>query len=163
MQKMTVWSIDVFQSCNLLTHFHQAQWHSLYIRISEHRQKKEKDSLKTNQNQPILLLYLKQPNTTFLSSPRSSWRSSIHLRLGDCWLILQKGALEFRGLTSIIRAQSYFFLNGENMNVYGSINHSALTIISLAICTCSSARVTEEGRNKDSNGRKAALQTWSGL
>lgn len=46
MQKMTVRSIDVFQSCNLLTYFHQAQWHRLYIRIREHQQKKEKHSLK---------------------------------------------------------------------------------------------------------------------
>lgn len=48
MQKVTVWSIDVFQSCKILTYFHQAQWHRLYIRTKEHQQKKEKDSLKNN-------------------------------------------------------------------------------------------------------------------
>lgn len=48
MQKVTVWSIDVFQSCKILTYFHQAQWHRLYIRTREHQQKKEKDSLKNN-------------------------------------------------------------------------------------------------------------------
>jgi len=157
MQKMTIWSTDVFQSCSLLTYFHQAQWHSLYIRISEHRRKNEKDSLKPNQNQTTLLVYLKQPNTTFLSSPRSCWRSSIHQRLGDFQLISQKDAFEFsRGLTSIFRA---FFLRGGNLNIYGSTNYSARTVISPVICTCSSARVTEIGRNTASNGRKTALQT----
>lgn len=72
------WGMDVFRSCNLLTHFHQAQWHSLCIRLSEHCQEKEKGNLKSNKNYTILLVYLKQTNATFLSSPRSSCRSSIH-------------------------------------------------------------------------------------
>lgn len=78
MQKVTIWSIDVFQSCNLLTYFHQAQWHRLYIRIWEHPQKKEKDSRKKNSHSEfkVTKYYLPQ-------SSRSSCRSSGHLRLGD--------------------------------------------------------------------------------
>lgn len=59
MQKVTDWGMDVFRSCNLLAHFHQAQWHSMCIRLSEHCQEKEKDHLKSNKNQTILLVYLK--------------------------------------------------------------------------------------------------------
>lgn len=132
MQKMTIWSIDVFQSCNLLTYFHQAQWHRLCIRSREHWQKKEKDSLK----KIILMGNLKQPNTTFLSPPRSSCRSSSYLRLEDFWLISQKGALEFsRWLASI-----FFSLLGKNINAFGFINHSYYYIHYYTVLKCKSYR-----------------------
>lgn len=92
---MTVQSIGVPQSCNLLTHFYQTPWHSLCIRISEHYHKKEKDRLKPNQNQTIFLMYLKQSKIYLPHLPWIFWRSSIHLRLRNFCLISQKEALEF--------------------------------------------------------------------
>lgn len=135
MQKVTIWSIDVFQSCNLLTYFHQAQWHRLYIRIWEHPQKKEKDSRKKNSHSEfkVTKYYLPQ-------SSRSSCRSSGHLRLGDSDSFHKKLLWSSAG-------DWLFFFSGKNINVYGFINHS-LPTITFVIILCSSAKVTEAGRNR---------------
>lgn len=149
-----------------------ATYWPIFIRLSEHCQENEKGNLKSNKNYTILLVYLKQTNATFLRSPRSSCRSSIHQKFRDFWLISQKGlwsSAEGHHLLSDPYFSFFFFFGGwgrverDNINVYGSINHSALTMRSLVLCTCSNARITEAGRNRASNGRKAALQAWSGL
>lgn len=65
---MAVRSIDVLQSSNLLAHFHQAQWHSLCIRINEDYWKKEKKS-KSNHSPGVFKIakyYLPQLPQTFL-------------------------------------------------------------------------------------------------